>query len=45
MAGHLRKVDSNEIGSWGRFSFTGLYVDKEVSMDSTEEAERFVGLG
>ena len=40
--GHLWKVDPNESGSLDRFTFVRCYVDKEVSMDSTEELERLV---
>ena len=42
-AGHLWRVDPNEIGSLDRFPFLGWYADKEVSLDSTEEAERLLG--
>ena len=43
LAGHLRKVDSNESGSLDRFAFVRWYVDEEVSLDSAEEAELLVG--
>ena len=43
MAVNLWKVDPNESGSLGRFPFVRWYVDKEVSMDSAEEAARLVG--
>ena len=43
LAGHLRKVDPNESDSLDRFSFVRWYVDKEVSLESVEEAERLVG--
>ena len=39
------KVDPNESVSLDRFAFLRWYVDKEVSLDSTEEAERLVGWG
>ena len=45
LAGHLRKVDSNESGSLDRFSFVMWYVDKKVYLDSAEEAEFLVGWG
>ena len=38
LAVHLRKVDPNESGSLDRFDFVRWYVDKEVSLDSAEEA-------
>ena len=41
----LRKVDPNESGSLDRFAFLRWYVDKVVSLDSAEEAERLVGWG
>ena len=41
--GHLRKVVPNESGSLDRLYFVRWYVDKEVSLDSAEEAERLVG--
>ena len=43
VTGHLRKLDPNESCSLERFAFVRWYVDDEVSMDSVEEAERFVG--
>ena len=43
LEGHLQKVDPNESGSLERFAFVRWYVDKEVSLDSAEEAERLVG--
>ena len=43
LAGNLRKVDPNEIGSLERFVFVRWYVENEVSMDSSEEAESLVG--
>ena len=45
MAGHLREVYPNESGSLDHFIFVRWYVDKEVSLKSLEEAERFVGWG
>ena len=39
----LNKVYPHESGSLDRFAFVRWYVDKEVSLDSTEEAERLVG--
>ena len=41
--GHLQKVDPNESGSLDRFDFVRWYVDREVYLDSAEEAERLVG--
>ena len=43
MAGHLRKVYPNESGSLDLFALVRWYVDKEVSLDSVEEAERLLG--
>ena len=43
MEGNLRKLDPNESGSLDSFAFVMWYVDKEVSLDSTEEAEHLVG--
>ena len=43
LAGHLQNVDQNESGSLDRFAFVRWYVDREVSMDSAEEAEVLVG--
>ena len=43
LAGHLHKLYPNEIGSLESFTFVRCYVDKEVSLDSTEETERLVG--
>ena len=43
LAGHLQKVDPTESGSLDRFYFVGWYVDKEVSLESAEEADRLVG--
>ena len=45
LAGHKRKVDPNESVILDRFYFVKWYVDKEVSLDSTEETERLVGWG
>ena len=45
LAGQLRKVYPNESGSLYRFAFVVWYVNKDVSLDSVEEAERLVGLG
>ena len=45
MAGHLQKVDPNESVSYDRFDFVRWCVDKEVSLDYTEEAERLEGWG
>ena len=42
---HLRKLDPNESGSFDCFAFVRWYVDKEVSLGSTEEAEHLVGGG
>ena len=43
LAGHLQKGYPNECGSLERFYFVRLYVDEEVSLDSTQEVERLVG--
>ena len=43
LAGHLRKVDPNESGRLDCLAFVRWYMDKEVSMDSAEEAEHLVG--
>ena len=43
LAGHLQKVDPNESVSYDRFDFVSWYVDKEVSLDHAEEAERLEG--
>ena len=40
-----RNLHPNESGSLDRFAFVGWYVDGEVSLESTEEAERLVGWG
>ena len=45
LVGHLRKVYPNESGSLDYFDFVRCYMDKEVSMESTEEAERLVVWG
>ena len=45
LAGHMRKLDPDEIGSVYRFPFLKWYVDEEVSLDSSEEAECLVGWG
>ena len=45
LAGHLHKVDPNESGSYDRFDFVRCYVDKQVSMEYTEEAESLEGWG
>ena len=42
MSGHLHKIDPNKSGSFDRFFIVRWYVDKEVSLESTEDAERFV---
>ena len=41
----MRKVYPNESGSLDRFAFMGWYVENEVSLKSTEEAECLVGWG
>ena len=41
----MRKVDPNESVSLYRFDFVRLYVDKEISLESVEEAECLVGWG
>ena len=43
--GNLRKVEPNDSVSLNCFPFVGKYVDKEVSMYSTEESENLVGWG
>ena len=43
LAGRLHKVDPNESVSLDYFSFVRWYVEKELSLDSTEEAEYLVG--
>ena len=43
LAGHLRKVDPNESGSFDSFVFVRWYMDNEVSLDYAEEAESLVG--
>ena len=43
LAGHIRKLDPNESGSLDRFAFLRQYVDKEVFLESAEEAESFLG--
>ena len=45
LVGKLCKVDPNESDSLDRFAFVRWYVDREISLDSAEEAERFVGWG
>ena len=40
---HLHKVGPNESGSLDRFTFVRWYVDGEVSLDSAEEAELWLG--
>ena len=39
------KVYPNETDSLDRFTYMRLYVDKELSMDSVEEAYSLVGWG
>ena len=43
LEGQLQKVDPNKSGSFDHFAFVRRYVDKEVSLDSTEEGELLVG--
>ena len=43
LTGHLWKVDPKESGSLDRFDFVRWYVDEEVSLDLSEEAECLVG--
>ena len=38
LVSHLQKVEPNESSSLDRFAFVRWYVDKEVSLDSAEEA-------
>ena len=45
LAGNLQKADPNESGSLDRFAFVRWYVDKEVSLDSAEEANCLVSWG
>ena len=40
-----RRVESNESFNLESFAFVSCYVDKEVSMDSIEEAEHLVDWG
>ena len=42
---NLWKLYPNESGSLDRFAFVRWYVDEEVSLDSSEEAECLVGWG
>ena len=42
LVGCLRKVDPNRCGSLDLFEFVRWYVDEEVSLEYTEEAECFV---
>ena len=41
----MRKVYPNQSGGLGRFSFVGWYVDEEVYLDSSDEADSLVGWG
>ena len=43
LAGHMWKVNKNECDILDSFAFVRYYVDKKVSMYSTEELERLVG--
>ena len=45
LAGHLQKVYPNESSSLDYFAFLSQYVDKEVYLESSEEAEFLVGWG
>ena len=45
LAGHLWKVELNEIGILDIFSFVRWYVDNEIALDSVEDKERLVGWG
>ena len=45
LEGHLWKLDPSESVFLDCFSFVRWYVDKGVSMDSADEAERLVGWG
>ena len=45
LAGHQRKVEPNESGGLDSFAFVRWYVDKEVSLESAQEAENLVGWG
>ena len=40
---HLRKLEPNGSVCLDRFSFVRWYVDKEISLDSADEAESLVG--
>ena len=42
LTSHIWKVDPNERSSLDRFPFVRWYLDKEVSLDSAEEAECLV---
>ena len=45
LEGHLQKVYPNESGSLERFAFMKWYIDEEVSLEYTDEAEHLMGLG
>ena len=45
LACHLQKLDPNESDSLDCSTFVRWYVDKGVSLDPPEEAERLVGWG
>ena len=45
LEGHIWKVDPNESGGLGRFAFVSWYVNKEVSLESAEEAEHLISWG
>ena len=45
MVGHLWKLEPNESSILDRFDFVRWYMDEEIYMESSEEAERLVGWG
>ena len=45
LEGHLKKIDPNESVSLDCFAFVRWYVDKEVYLESADEADRLVGWG
>ena len=42
LAGHMQKVDPHESGSLECFAFVRWYVDKDISLESAEEAAHLV---
>ena len=41
----IKKIDPNESGILDYFAFVRWYMDEEVSLDFSDEAERLVGWG